>query len=65
MCTTHAHTDAHTSEHAEGPASGHCGHCSHEDLTLEELKGRRAQLDRDISARELTHADSDGLHHTA
>lgn len=53
MCTTHEHTDAHTSEHAEEPASGHCGHCSHEDLTLEELKGRRAQLDQDIAAREL------------
>ena len=65
MCTTHAHTDAHTSEHAEEPASGHCGHCSHDDLTLEELKGRRAQLDRDIAARELAHFDSDGLHHTA
>ena len=65
MCTTHAHTDAHTSEHAEGPASGHCGHCNHEDLTLEELKGRRAQLDRDIAARELARADADGLHHTA
>lgn len=53
MCTTHEHTDAHTSEHAEEPASGHCGHCSHEDLTLEELKDRRAQLDQDIAAREL------------
>ena len=65
MCTTHAHTDAHTGEHAEKPASGHCGHCSHEDLALEELKGRRAQLDRDIAARELARADAEGLHHTA
>lgn len=62
MCTTHAHADAHTREHAEEPA---CGHCSHDDLTLEELIGRRAQLDRDIAARELARADADGLHHTA
>lgn len=64
MCTTHAHADD-TREHAEEPASGHCGHCSHDDLTLEELKGRRAQLDRDITARELAQADADLLHHTA
>ena len=62
MCTTHAYADGHTGEHAEEGMSGHCGHCNHEDLTLEELKGRRAQLDRDIAARELALADADGLH---
>ena len=65
MCTTHAHADAHTSGHAEEPVSGHCGHCDHESLTLEELKGRRAQLDREIAARECARADASGLHHTA
>ena len=65
MCTTHAHADAHTSEHAEEPVRGHCGHCSHENLTLEELKGQRDQLDREIAAREFGRADARGLHHTA
>lgn len=65
MCTTHPHADAHTSERAEEQASGHCGHCSHDELTLEELKGRRARLDRDIAARELARADSNALHHIA
>lgn len=65
MCTTHAPADGHTSEHGEESASGHCRHCSHEDLTLAELKGRRGQLDRDIAARELVHTDGDGLHRTA
>lgn len=62
MCTTHAHADAHNSEGAEERV---IGHCSHENLTLEELKGRRTQLDRDIAARELARADADELHHTA
>ena len=65
MCTTHAHADAHNSEHAAERVSDHCGHCSHENLTLEELKGRRAQLDREIAAREFARADAGGLHHTA
>jgi len=64
MCTTHANADAHTSEHAQEPASGHCGHCSHDDLTLEDVNDRRAQVDRDNAARELAHSDSDRLHHT-
>lgn len=62
MCTTHAHTDAHTSEHAAGPRSGQCGR---EELPLGGLTGRRAELDRDIAAREPAHAERDGLHHTA
>ena len=65
MCTTHAHTHADAGEHVEEHVSGHCGHCAHEDLTLEELKGRRDQLDRDIEAREPVRADADGLHRTA
>lgn len=65
MCTNHAPTDGHTSEHDEESAGGHCRHCRHEDLTLADLKRKRAQFDRDIAARELVHADSDGLHHTA
>lgn len=65
MCTNHAPTDGHAGGPSEEPAIEHCGHCSHEDPTLAELKGRRAQLDRDIAARELVHAHDDGLHHTA
>lgn len=65
MCTTHAHADAHASGNAEEPVSGHCGHCSHEDLTLDELKGQRARLDREIAARESARADAGRHHHTA
>ena len=65
MCTTHAHADARVSDHAQERGSGHCGHCSHDDLTLDELKDRRAELDRDIAAREHALADANGLDHTA
>lgn len=65
MCTTHADAGAHISEPAKEPMTGHCGHCRHDELTLEELKGRRAQIDRDIAARELAGADAHGLHQTA
>lgn len=65
MCDTHAPTDGHTSAHGEESATTHCGHCNHEDLTLSELKDRRAELDRDIAARERVHADSNGLDHIA
>ncbi|MFC5175109.1 hypothetical protein [Nocardioides taihuensis] len=65
MCTTHAHTTARRTAPAEEPESGHCGHCSHDDLTLEELKGRRAELDQDIAARELTDSGAGRLTPTA
>ncbi|QSR30598.1 hypothetical protein CFI00_08815 [Nocardioides sp. S5] len=65
MCTPHTNADTRTSERGETPASAHCGHCNHDDLTIEELKGRRAQLDRDIAARELGTADSPGARHNA
>lgn len=65
MCTTHADAGAHTSGQAKESRSGHCGHCSHDELTLEELRGRRDQIDRDIAARELDGADADERHHTA
>lgn len=55
MCETHDHDHAqgHVHEH------GHCGHCNHDELTLEELKSRRAQLDRDIAAREALATSGD------
>ena len=65
MCTTHTNANTHASGRGEAPGSTHCGHCNHEDLTIEELKGRRSHLDRDIAARELGTADSPGVGHTA
>jgi hypothetical protein len=61
MCPTQAHADAHASQHAQQPTSCHCGH---DDLTLEELKAQRAQLDRDITARDPANTDAVGLHYT-
>lgn len=62
MCGTHDHKHAH--EHAEDHEHGHCGHCDREGLSLEDLKARRDQLDRDIAALELEHADAARLQRT-
>lgn len=62
MCGTHEHEHAERHEHEshehESHEHGHCGHCNHENLTLEELKARRDQLDRDIAALEPQRADA-------
>jgi cell division protein FtsB len=49
MCSTHNHDH----DHGDAQGHGHCGHCNPaEQATLEELQGRRDELDRQIAELE-------------
>lgn len=51
MCSNHNH------DHGDGQGHGHCGHCNTaERRTLEELQGRRDELDRQIAEPESEYA---------
>ena len=64
MCTTHAHADAHNSEHAAERVSDHCGHCSGDIPKFKDLDDRRDRLVRD-QAVQRDREEAKGLHHTA